>query len=483
MRERRILMRKLLSLFVLVLLLVTFNSAAGQGFNEELTIYAGSVVFEDPDYDSVAIVEFPFSLARHEFEFFKPTEADSFLYARIFAQVDLINTRGSVVDSVNTYFSVRAVDQRQANQEGIRLFNKLSLPVEPGIYSARLTVIDAVSKRRGAVFLDRIIVEPADTVDISIGGPLLAYRATPISDTAGVNMRLAKSGFLVIPNPVSVFHTKDTLVYVYGEVYNLKPSATDPREFRLSYNILNSAGTLLRSLGSKTATQEGETMAFAESFDIKGWVPGAYDLQIVAEDLAEGDVDTSVTRLAILEPGAVQEVALARTNADDPYSELSLEQKIQLVTYLLTPQQKETMEKLSLTGKANFLAQFWAEHDSNPVTDANEGRNELIRRYRYANQNFSLNEANDDGWSTSRGRVLMTYGFPDEIDERPEPVGGEPYEVWYYRTLDEGKVFVFVDEYRNNDYRLAHSTVYGEPYDQGWEDRLRRGDIDFGEDL
>ena len=80
--------------FCLVLLLAVLAvlpaapAAPAQG--DALTVYGGVNVYADPAFDSLALLEFPFSLSREQFEFFRPSDEDSALYARIFAQEELL---------------------------------------------------------------------------------------------------------------------------------------------------------------------------------------------------------------------------------------------------------------------------------------------------------------------------------------------------------------------------------------------------------
>ncbi len=464
---------RFLSAILIVLAMIIAPGARAQ--SGDLTVYSGSVVYADPAYDSVALVEFPFALARDEFEFFRPTVDDTNLYARVFAQLDLINTEGIAIDSASTYFSVRAATATEASRKGIRLFNKLMLFVRPGVYSARLTVIDAVSKRTGSVFLDRVIVPPSTRDHISLGGPELAFNVMPVTDSTRVNMRLVKNGYLVIPNPVSVFSESDTTVFLYGEVYNLEWN-NKPADFRVSFLAVDQNDSLYRSFGSRSYKKPGTSAAFGEALDIYGFRPGAYRLLAIASDPATGQADTGSVRFAVVSPEAVA-IAAARvkqgTSADTSYDDLTLEEKGQLVFYLLTPQQKKTLNSLTNEGKETFLNQYWAESNTNPRTGETVDRTDLIRRFRFANARFSTNETRDDGWSTDRGRVYMTYGHWDEIDDFKAPRVGPPYQIWYFQSIEEGKVFVFIDERGNEEYRLVHSNVYGEIYSQEWADRLK----------
>ena len=202
----------------------------------------------------------------------------------------------------------------------------------------------------------------------------------------------------------------------------------------------------------------------------------------MAEDVGVGASDTSLSRMRLISPEEVEAVVAMRTTPD-PYDSLTAEQKIQLVAYRLTPDQRTVLNELSIEGKLNFLDRYWLEQDDRPATQYNELRVAVITRYRYANQNFSTNESKNDGWSTDRGRIFIKYGPWDEIEDRQTPRLSNAYQIWYYRGVDEGLVFVFEDWMGHfSDFRLVHSNVEGEIRSDAWEDLLRQGFPDIGED-
>ena len=133
---------------ILILLLPGMTLGADESA-DRLNVYVGATIFANPAYDSVAQVEFPFSLRRDEFTFFRPDSQDTFLYGRVFAQVDLIDSLGKTVDSANTYFAMRVASEEEAALKDYRIFNKLSLFARPGVYAVRLSVYDVVSKNKG----------------------------------------------------------------------------------------------------------------------------------------------------------------------------------------------------------------------------------------------------------------------------------------------------------------------------------------------
>ncbi|MEW5995953.1 MAG: GWxTD domain-containing protein, partial [Candidatus Zixiibacteriota bacterium] len=273
---------------------------------------------------------------------------------------------------------------------------------------------------------------------------------------------------------IAVFSQEDdSLAYVYCEAYDLAYSETEPSAWEGSLTIFDETGEVFRTVQPQILKKAGSTAVLTKKLPLENWPAGRYRLQVVALDLSTNQADTTSINMLLLPPRDVLQT-IFKPQTGDPYDTLSLEVKVHLVKYLLSPDQLVTLERLTDRGKENFLTQYWREHDNDPATPVVENRMELLERYNYSNQYFSTNEERTDGWRTDRGRILMTYGPWEEIDDRQSPIVGNPYQVWYYHSLKEGKFFVFEDWTGNYDYRLVHSNVYGEVYSAEWQERLDR---------
>ena len=77
-------------------------------------------------------------------------------------------------------------------------------------------------------------------------------------------------------------------------------------------------------------------------------------------------------------------------------------------------------------------------------------KDEYFRRINYANRNYTA--FGQPGWITDRGRILIKFGFPDDVERHPFEMGSQPYEIWRYYALR--KTFVFIDPTGFGDYRL-----------------------------
>ncbi len=460
--------------------LMSFGTADRLLAGEELAVYAGTVIDNNPDYDSLVMIEFPFSLNRDQFTFFVPDSTDGGLYARVFVQVDLFDAAGYAVDSVGTYFSLRASSQQDAEQPGYRIFNQLSLLAAPGVYTARLTVIDVVSKNEGSFFFDSIIAEPALKDRISVGGACLAYNIRYIGETkADLNPRLIKNGFYIVPNPVSVFTHEDTVLFVYGEIHNLKFVPGNVTGYRLEISTFDSQDSLFESFGARIGRKPGRSAVVAESFDIRSYPLGTYKVRMVASDMEVGTSDTVFLPFYVISPEKILEAAEDKGEDVLDYSDISVEDHVNMAKVLLTPEQLSVLNNLADSGKMNFLQQFWKEHDADPTTPVVENRLAQIERYRFCNKIFSTNLHRTDGWMTDRGRIFLKYGRWDKRDEQIAPrTTGNSLEIWYYYGMDEGKYFIFEDWTGNEDFRLVHSNVYGEVYSRDWQQLMDQGFID-----
>lgn len=447
-------------------------SAGAQTPEQPLAVVTDALCYSNPSFGGVSLLEFPLMINRSQLRFYRPDTTDPNYYGRIYAQVVVYGASGQPVDSNSTYFSARVASLEEARTKNQMLFNKLAVMVPPGDYSARVMVIDAVSKRSFETLIQSIAVNPAESAKVSIGGPTLAFRISRADSSASASDRMVRNGLYVLNSPAGLFAETDTIAYLYAEIYGLKTTDGGDNVFSSSVTVSDSAGSFNRDLGWKSSPKPGGSAAVTQALDIRGWPVGLYHVSLAAVDMAAGDTARATTMLRILgtAPVVVSADSLAGETA---YSDLTMGEKVSLVTYLLTPPEKATLDKLNDQGKETFLDQYWKEHDASPGTAQIENRDEMIRRLRYVNKHFSRFLTENTGWMTDMGRVYMKYGPWDQRQDVPTPRVGDPFTIWYYYGVKQGETFVFVDPLGNHDYKLVHSNAKGEKYDEAWAAKLR----------
>jgi GWxTD domain-containing protein len=139
------------------------------------------------------------------------------------------------------------------------------------------------------------------------------------------------------------------------------------------------------------------------------------------------------------------------------------------VGYIITDEEKAAFKRMSTDEeRENFIEQFWLRRDPTPDTAENEYKEEHYRRIAYANERFASGIA---GWRTDRGRIYITFGPPDEIEDhssggmyqRPIEEGGGststfPFQKWRYRYLEgmgNDIQIEFVDPTMTGEFRMT----------------------------
>jgi len=139
------------------------------------------------------------------------------------------------------------------------------------------------------------------------------------------------------------------------------------------------------------------------------------------------------------------------------------------VAYIITDEEKQAWKRLATDDeRQQFIEQFWLRRDPTPDTEENEFKEEHYRRIAYANEHYA---SGIPGWKTDRGRIYITFGPPDEIEdhssggtyERPmEEGGGEtstyPFQQWRYRYIDgigTNVIIEFVDPTMSGEFHMT----------------------------
>ena len=90
--------------------------------------------------------------------------------------------------------------------------------------------------------------------------------------------------------------------------------------------------------------------------------------------------------------------------------------------YIATNPEIEKYKALSTEdAKREFIYNFWKARDENPADERNENYLNYVNRVNASNERFSA--LGKKGWKTDRGRVLIVYGEPTEIQRLPKSDG------------------------------------------------------------
>ncbi len=443
-----------------------------------IEIQAGVNIYNDPSGGTASYVEFPFSVNRSQFEFV-PIEGTKLFKAAISAKLTISDSLDNKVDSAVTYFFTKVNDPDEAALKDIRLYNYLSLFLEPGFYKGELIVSDAIGETKGNFYFDRIVVDEINRDDLSISDIEFAHKIKVVDQaSSGESSRLVKNGLEIIPNPAGIFSEIDTILFIYAELYNLKYQVDKNDSFAVIYRVYDSVGAIYFDYGEIKYQKPGSSAVITNVFDFSSWTPGKYKMELTVKDYETGLMAESSREFSIYSrPDPL--LAGAGSLFVSPLDTASLTMKTQWVKFLLEQSELTLFESLNDTGKAEFITQFFKSRDPYPETKKNEYLQDIITRFRYANNHFSSLANVSNGWQTDRGRVLIKYGLSDDMNEASTPTISRAWQVWHYYSIQGGVYFVFEDSDGYGDYRLVHSTAKGEIYSQVWADLIKNNEIEL----
>ncbi len=279
-----------------------------------------------------------------------------------------------------------------------------------------------------------------------------------------------KNQYKVIPNPGAFYDINRPILYFYTEIYNL--SANLDSTYSVEYNIIDSQERIIKTFPEKTRIMQSSSLVEVGGLNIITLPAGSYILELRVTDNGNFN-QISKRKKFYFHKGKIAPAIVAELHSNPlleyykRISEKALNQEFENSKYIATKKEKNLFKSLDLAGKQSYLVQFWSKRDRIHETIRNERREVYLNRVKLANDQFS---GLTKGWKTDRGRVLIMYGKPEEVERNPSIGEMRGYEIWqYFNTSQSHIIFVFVDKLALQDFELVHSTARGETYDPDWQ--------------
>jgi len=424
--------------------------------------------------DSLVYIEYTIALNRQVLTY-KP--GDSGYIAEFLVEAEI-----SIEDSVLGRQAWRSRDQVEdlelkTMSMVIPIINAFT--VMPGDYFLSLKITDLFGKERSRSF--KVPVKASSfRGSLSISDIQCASSITrDQSDNPFV-----KNGYKVLPNPSSVYGIEMPILYCYFEIYNLAPASEGKDgQYTVSYKINDADGNEVKSFPDQVRKKPGLSSVVINNLNVVTLLSGAYTLKVQVTDMdtketIEGSRRFYVYREADFANGGAAFQKMEGKTKDgqgspgldasryDTMMEEELDLEFDYTSYLATREERRTWKKLNLEGKREYIKEFWAARDETLGTPINEFKAEYLARVQLANTMYRGTFV--DGWKTDRGRILLVYSKPDEIERFPSSSDSREYHIWHYYSLQGGIYFIFADKRNMGDLELVHSNARGELYDPDW---------------
>lgn len=343
-----------------------------------------------------------------------------------------------------------------------------SFAILPGEYTLTVSAYDNYeSARRDSVSLPLLITNyPTDREYLSD-----IELCTSIQSSTNKQSLFYKNTLDVIPNPSKLYGTGLPVLYYYTIAYNLRARG-DSENVIVRTSILDAVG---KEVISKDKIKPRLYNASVEigTVNISALRTGIYLFRVSLTDSLNKVFTQNEKRFFIYKHGSPLDSSLTTGSSpvsESKYSVMSeeeVDQYFEYAKYITTDVEKEQYEQLTdLKAKQKLLYEFWKRKSSGLNTIADEA---YYARVKKADELFTTPFRS--GWKSDRGRVYIMYGMYDDIERFSNSTDSNPYEVWQYRNLQGGVIFVFVDREGIGNYMLMHSTHRDELHEELWYEK------------
>lgn len=364
----------------------------------------------------------------------------------------VVDTAGDRVAD-QTWVRPVSVADRSQPWRGVPFREVIWFDLKPGRYRVFLNVRDIHGKKKGRC--EAALYVP------DFERPGLAFSDLQLAtslERSGEAGRFVKQGWKVVPN-TSRYYVSGEPLAVYFELYNFAVDADRAEDsFILGYNLMDSAGQVVKQFPAKRYLKPGESAVKAEFLGTEGLPEGTYRVQVEAYDGSKGENVRIAQTFSLVSGLAPEGLTQVQEDMLTYYAD---------IRYVADPEALKTYQGLQdWLAKSTFLRAFWKELDPTPNTPANEQLMDHILKMTYADARFE-SEPGKRGANTDKGRVYILYGPPDDIDYHTSAAGERPFEVWIYHQPARYE-FVFRDQRGLGIYELVHSTHSGEIQNPYW---------------
>lgn len=454
-----------LGIYVVTLLMAVLSSQSQQRFPLSLSVAQFRI---DSNWTRV---EFAYSIPDTELVFRSVSQHPALARAVLELQ---LNIRSSLYSDSTTVLLEAFKTDRDSGAS--LLIGKRVFHLPPDQYTVYVRIRDALYEH--SKLLERsfpLVVRRFANDELTSSTVELAQWITRWDslDARQVNTAFVKNGFYVVPNPTAAYEGTEPLLYAYTELYNLDRCRCD--SIGVHYRILDAAMNEafdLRYRRPVLAPAQAEVLKVS----LDGLPTGVYYLSLSLE-LRDG-VEMMLGRqqfylinpeLPPQQPIALSEEELFLQSPFSTMDEAQLNLEISSARFVASAKELDAYYQLTdLAAKRRFLFRFWLQRDPDPSTPVNERYEEFRKAREYAAK-FYRTPRFPEGWNSDRGRVLLKYGFPTQIDRAYFNMdGAHPHEIWRYDNVQGGVIFVFVDQQGTENFVLVHSTALNEIRNENW---------------
>jgi GWxTD domain-containing protein len=299
---------------------------------------------------------------------------------------------------------------------------------------------------------------------------------------------LTKNGYDFIPYNINYYPKQQNSLKFYVETYNLDTVLGKLNKFVYSYFVENDDNhQKMDGLTGFQKQQAQKVNPLLAQFDITQLASGNYNLVIEVKDSLNNT--QSQKKWFFQRQGDFLNSASANSGMntiEDFFNQVqsadSLKQFVECLWPISSTVEREWQQAQIKRKEADLMRSYLVGYWKTESADTINPLTIWLAYYKQVLEADALLKCGKQkGYYTDRGRVYLQYGKPDQRNQVSSNANSYPYEIWqYYRIYDRAskrfftnKKFVFANFAIADDcYKLIHSEVKGEIYDERWKFKL-----------
>ncbi|MBI9042823.1 GWxTD domain-containing protein [Lutibacter sp.] len=388
--------------------------------------------------------------------------------------VNLVNKLSGISELDKKWSVPNVVADPTADLSGQNLIGVIGFYVPGGEYELKIAGLDKNNLEAKKEIIENVEVIPFPQNSLAISDIELSTNIK--KDGTDPNSIFYKNTLEVVPNPEMLYSENMPVLFYYTEIYNIKNHTEQPLE--LHQLLYNSKGQKVDSK-IKDLSRKQTSRVELGFVNLKKMPTDTYNLVLALVDSTKKQSYASNKRFFLYNPKIIAEKVEMVENISYLSSEFAAIESEECddifnkSKYVASKNEIDQYEILdSAIAKREFLFKFWKHRDVISETPQNEYKKEYFERVAKSNSKYGA--FNKKGYKSDRGRVLIIFGEPDQVDRHPSQMDTKPYEIWYYNSMEGGVYFVFADISGFSDYELVHSTKRGEMRDDTWTRRVQQ---------
>lgn len=308
--------------------------------------------------------------------------------------------------------------------------------------------------------------------------------ASSMQKTSDKSNFFEKVGFVIMPNPSRTFGGNYTKLYYYTEMNVPVADVSASNNGTVEIRVLDATTGKEMFKTTEAVALDAAIVPVIGSAEIDGLPTESYILALTL--VRNGRAMDSVKSQFFYDSGidlSEETEAPVQTNVDEngiylnsgiaTLTELEVDERAAQTLYGATEAQRKEYRNLrELDARRRWLYSYWRDKDKEANAQPLSQYRAFLKRVDEANRQFTIMKV--PGWKSSRGRVYIQYGKPDQTTGEPFAINSKPYIQWEYLSqkipLQSGSraEFIFVDKQGGGNFVLVSSNARGEQEEDDW---------------